>query len=820
MRRFVSFIISLLGDASSSTPQHTPQYAAAHRCPRRPPVRLPLFLSCFCRWTKHRNNRPPSRGETHRGARNMFDGMTKKAAASGGQDRISELPDALLHHVLSLLPVDEAVQTSVLARRWLHLWKGMPVLRLVGPKKRFPTAEGFDRFVNRLISAPYLTGDDYGGEPDEPEPNPYFDSWIQYALSCRVRELKVVGDLVGGETELVVPLVSQHLTSLDVHHVFLGEDIVDFSSCPLLEELTLRESGFWVRSMSFPSLKRLFLIECNFPEDYRIPISAPSVVSLRLDVSRGKTPLFESMPLLETACIDLTYAVHLKAEAVASDRDDNSTRTISFFLKGKSDWKKSKEGSDMRRFNCYDVYYALPFIGAVFVGEARLSEGALFSSGKLQRPTPANLTANPSPNSLFLLSQSPVDCIVRSQPQAPSPPHRPPTYPNLYSRQHGSRALMRRPVVPSPLCHTTHTRPRAPSLTLPKLLPSLPISRLLPAAKVAPPPPRRTARATVVLATSPPTPIVSSVDGAPAHNFRSAAKPRQATSTFESPPSSPSSHGGAGSAPRSAIGPYPLLYHRRLYFYATTHADMPPHVAASPAAGSRGARKLFDGMKKNKAAAASGGDDLTRELPDALLHHVLSFLPVDEAVQTSVLARRWLHLWKDMPVLRLASPKKRFPTAEDFDRFANCLISARGDSPLVRCEIEAYLAGDDYAGEPDELEPNQLHDLFDSSIQYVLACKVRVLRVVGHLVGSETELVVPLCLTVCNRKPLHFVQVRLCAYIPSPDPAQCGSLRHWGKTAAAARHHPQSPPLSQTPHPHPPQGKAAAAAAADDWRAS
>nr|CAB3503803.1 unnamed protein product [Digitaria exilis] len=28
-------------------------------------------------------------------------------------------------------------------------------------------------------------------------------------------------------------------------------------------------------------------------------------------------------------------------------------------------------------------------------------------------------------------------------------------------------------------------------------------------------------------------------------------------------------------------------------------------------------------------------------------------------------------------------------------------------------------------------------------------------------------------------QPLHFVQVRLCAYIPSPDPAQCGSLRHW-----------------------------------------
>jgi hypothetical protein len=38
-------------------------------------------------------------------------------------DRIGALPDALLHHVLSLLPAEEAVRTSVLARRWRYLWK-------------------------------------------------------------------------------------------------------------------------------------------------------------------------------------------------------------------------------------------------------------------------------------------------------------------------------------------------------------------------------------------------------------------------------------------------------------------------------------------------------------------------------------------------------------------------------------------------------------------------------------------------------------------------------------------------------------------------
>ncbi|KAK8447828.1 hypothetical protein SEVIR_8G161100v4 [Setaria viridis] len=242
-----------------------------------------------------------------------------KAAEEGGEDRISELPDALLHQVLSLLPVDEAVQTSVLARRWRGLWKGLPVLRLVGPKKRFPSAEDFDRFVNRLISVrgdsplvtceieAYLTWDDYAGEPEEPEPNVHFHSWIQYALACKVRVLKVVGDHIGSETELVVPLVSRHLTSLDVSHVFLDKDFVHFACCLVLEGLDMRHCGFWVRSMSFPSLKRLHLTECNFPEGHRVRVSAPSIVSLRLHDCRGKTPLFESMPSLETASIDLSH---------------------------------------------------------------------------------------------------------------------------------------------------------------------------------------------------------------------------------------------------------------------------------------------------------------------------------------------------------------------------------------------------------------------------------------------------------------------------------------------------------------------------------
>ncbi|KAK8938323.1 F-box/LRR-repeat protein [Platanthera guangdongensis] len=40
-------------------------------------------------------------------------------------DRISQLHDSLLLHIISFLSADDAISTSLLSRRWKNLWKWM-----------------------------------------------------------------------------------------------------------------------------------------------------------------------------------------------------------------------------------------------------------------------------------------------------------------------------------------------------------------------------------------------------------------------------------------------------------------------------------------------------------------------------------------------------------------------------------------------------------------------------------------------------------------------------------------------------------------------
>ncbi|CAN7059964.1 unnamed protein product [Brassica rapa subsp. trilocularis] len=76
-------------------------------------------------------------------------------------DRISNLPDELLCHVLSFLPTKNAALTSVLSKRWLNLWKLVPNLDIDdsvflhpqdGKGERKEIRQSFIDFVDRVLA--------------------------------------------------------------------------------------------------------------------------------------------------------------------------------------------------------------------------------------------------------------------------------------------------------------------------------------------------------------------------------------------------------------------------------------------------------------------------------------------------------------------------------------------------------------------------------------------------------------------------------------------------------------------------------------------
>ncbi|WVZ19248.1 hypothetical protein V8G54_006570 [Vigna mungo] len=58
--------------------------------------------------------------------------MKRKRTNESGErtekDRVSDLPDEILQHIMEFLPTRQAIQTCVLSKRWKNLWKGITTL--------------------------------------------------------------------------------------------------------------------------------------------------------------------------------------------------------------------------------------------------------------------------------------------------------------------------------------------------------------------------------------------------------------------------------------------------------------------------------------------------------------------------------------------------------------------------------------------------------------------------------------------------------------------------------------------------------------------
>ncbi|KAJ3701428.1 hypothetical protein LUZ61_005133 [Rhynchospora tenuis] len=239
-------------------------------------------------------------------------------------DYISSMPDPILQRILSLLETREAVQTSVLSKRWITVWTSVSSLSFVFPFTRsepFSKRHGdksddvvFERFVSMVLHRRepsdlhrfHLNTRDAWSIDDN-----LIMEWIHYALRHNVRQLHFststfqslpifdcssleelqLGFRFGSSGDEVINL--PNLKELN-----LTEFVLDASfskqlllGCPALEYLSLEDCPFENCHLSSNKLKRL---KINFissiddfgfvaTENFGVRITAPNLTFLCFD---------------------------------------------------------------------------------------------------------------------------------------------------------------------------------------------------------------------------------------------------------------------------------------------------------------------------------------------------------------------------------------------------------------------------------------------------------------------------------------------------------------------------------------------------------
>ncbi|MCH80914.1 F-box family protein [Trifolium medium] len=141
-----------------------------------------------------------------------------KLSISENQDRLSDLPDCVILHILSFLNAKHAVQTCVLSTRYENLWKRIPVLILDSSESNFRTLKIFTEFVSNVLShrdsSISLQTLNFKRKHGRLEPQ-IIKNIVDYALSHNVQQL---GLCFNGNIVQTLPSMfsSQSLTHLNL----------------------------------------------------------------------------------------------------------------------------------------------------------------------------------------------------------------------------------------------------------------------------------------------------------------------------------------------------------------------------------------------------------------------------------------------------------------------------------------------------------------------------------------------------------------------------------------------------------------------------
>uniref|UniRef100_A0A0E0B7H5 F-box domain-containing protein n=1 Tax=Oryza glumipatula TaxID=40148 RepID=A0A0E0B7H5_9ORYZ len=258
-------------------------------------------------------------------AHHLFDEMPLRARPpmenAAGRDRLSDLPDEILHRIMSFLNARQAVQTCVLSRRWCNLWHTVPCINADFVEFDSIGYQGpevpFKRFVNRLLEfrdpasvidtflLKYAMPDRLDGYKAS---NEEANRWIGHALQKQARILEVAVFFFPLDLDHSV-FTSCYLRRIEFSHVYLRKGFFEQieTGCPSLEDLLLHQCFIWDGEISSQTLKVLTVDATELYTVKEMSISTPNLTSLTLSGLEYPKAVLKDMPLLVTASVSVTF---------------------------------------------------------------------------------------------------------------------------------------------------------------------------------------------------------------------------------------------------------------------------------------------------------------------------------------------------------------------------------------------------------------------------------------------------------------------------------------------------------------------------------
>ncbi|XP_058199017.1 F-box/LRR-repeat protein At1g55660-like [Rhododendron vialii] len=209
-----------------------------------------------------------------------------------GDDRITALPESVLVHILSFLPVRDAIKTEALSKRWQFLWTYLPSLLFRQDDYLTTNEEGFVAFVDKTLPVFSFSKLEKFGVDFFYQPRfaPNVNSWTRFAAGKGVEELYLEFDSddldedvryelpqvlytnssfksLGFSLCRVIPkgnVAWNSLKKLSIGYVKLSDGVIEkiLAGSPVLEVLELCNYGGFSRlDLSNTSVKKLILRE-------------------------------------------------------------------------------------------------------------------------------------------------------------------------------------------------------------------------------------------------------------------------------------------------------------------------------------------------------------------------------------------------------------------------------------------------------------------------------------------------------------------------------------------------------------------------------